>query len=530
MAAIDRGSATTAVSILARIAGRWRLVGSGAAPSSVDASAIVERLRSRLAGADPSLARQLSLDRAGSAAGMAEVGCSTARPPEMAVVAATQRVLTPFAAAAAAAGWRVRPIVLDGAEILPIATTLADPRVTAVLAGASDPPGGDERSLLADLGTIVAAATDRRPDLVTVLAGGLAEPGGRTEALFKPDRPGPTLLAPAVSAGDGEPLRELLDALRGGDRDGRRAVAAATATLADVLGRRVEVLEVGQTAGLRAVAGWTAGQPSKVAWAIAPSAALLPPAFTDAHLDAVMGWLAIPTDRLRTRDRLRELSLAPWGDAAGEGALVRLAAARAALGRLLAATPSLDAGPAPDLVVAAGGAWCVAPGPAVALALADVARRPGVRALGWDHGRLLGPLGAIEDADERFTIMRDLRDELIVPLGSVIMPAGLRAGRAAGHLSLRAADGSEVAGADLVPGTLELVDLPPGTQAVAELRLRDTVDLGVRVRHVAVEVTGGLAGVLLDLRDVPLRLPDRLERRRELLATWQHAAWPEADA
>ena len=30
-----------------------------------------------------------------------------------------------------------------------------------------------------------------------------------------------------------------------------------------------------------------------------------------------MGWLTIPLDRLRVRDRLRELALAPWGDAHG---------------------------------------------------------------------------------------------------------------------------------------------------------------------------------------------------------------------
>ena len=40
----------------------------------------------------------------------------------------------------------------------------------------------------------------------------------------------------------------------------------------------------------------------------------------------------------------------------------------------------------------------------------------------------------------------------------------------------------------------------------------------------AVEVAGGLGGVLVDLRDVPLRLPERADRRRELLDGWQTAA------
>ena len=124
--------------------------------------------------------------------------------------------------------------------------------------------------------------------------------------------------------------------------------------------------------------------------------------------------------------------------------------------------------------------------------------------------------------------MADLRDDLLVPLGSVVMPAGLRAGRAAGHLAVRGQGGP--AELDLVPGGLELVDLPPGERAVVELRFRDPVDLGPRVRHAAVEVAGGLGGLLVDLRDVPLRLPDRPERRRDLLTAWQAALWAGIDA
>ena len=43
-------------------------------------------------------------------------------------------------------------------------------------------------------------------------------------------------------------------------------------------------------------------------------------------------------------------------------------------------------------------------------------------------------------------------------------------------------------------------------------------------------LTLGLAGLLLDLRDIPLRLPERPDRRRELLGTWERALWPEHDA
>lgn len=527
-ATVDHGTATVAASLLGHVGGRWRLLGTTAAPASVPADALVHRLRSRLDAADPGLARELGLSERAAVADLARVECRTVTPPVLAVVAATDRVVRPLAAAASAAGWRVRAVALEGAEILSIASSLADPSVSAVLAGASDPPGADERPLVGELATLVAAATQRRPDLTLILAGGIADARGQPEAMVAHDRPGATLFAPAAAIADGARLRELLDEVRGGAADGRRALAASAATLAGVLRRRIEVVEIGQSAGARLAAGWTPGGPAPVVAATVADAALVPAGAADANVDEIAGWLTAPLDRLRLRDRLRELELAPWGDATGEGALIRLAAARAALARLVAATPAMDALPAPDLVVAAGGVWSVAPGPAVVLALADVLRRPGVRALGLDHARLLGPLGTIEDAAERGRVIADLRDELVVPLGSVVMPGGLRAGHSAGRLGIAAA-GVPVE-LDLVPGGLELVDLPPGSVAVVDLSFHDAVDLGSRGRHFALEVAGGLGGLLVDLRDVPLRLPDRLERRRELLAAWQGAMWAGVDA
>jgi hypothetical protein len=220
---------------------------------------------------------------------------------------------------------------------------------------------------------------------------------------------------------------------------------------------------------------------------------------------------------------MRELRIAPWADAAGDGAAVRMAAARAALVRLVAATADVDHGPSPDLVVCGGGVWSAVPAPTVALAHVDVIRRPGASQYALDHARLLGTLGAIPDPAERMTVIGDLVDDLLAPLGSVVIPSGLRSGRSAGSVLVHVGDGmSEL---DLVPGGLELVDLPPGETAVAEFRFRDRVKLGARGRHFAVDVAGGLGGLLVDLRDVPLRLPDRADRRRDLLAAWQAALW-----
>jgi hypothetical protein len=323
-------------------------------------------------------------------------------------------------------------------------------------------------------------------------------------------------------------LRELLEDLRAPADDARRAIARAAAALADSLDRRVEIVDIGFEGGLRATAApGVGGARASVTASFVADACLVPPDVDDAAVDRVLAWSTFPIDRHRLRDRLRELRLAPWADAAGVGARLRLAAARAALAVLVEATPGQTAEAAPDLIVAAGGAWAVAPGPAVALAIADVVRRPAAVGIAVDHARLLAPVGSIPDATERRQLLGDIVDDMLAPLASVIIPGGVRAGHTAGRMTVHGATGTTEL--DLIPGSLELVDLPPGEFGTAELWFRDTVRLGGRGRHFAIDVAGGLGGLLLDLRDVPLRLPDRPDRRRELLETWQDSLWVTRD-
>ena len=382
-----------------------------------------------------------------------------------------------------------------------------------------------------ELAAIVSGAVARRPELTVILAGAMADQLGRLEAAAAGgERRGEILLGPAATAGEppGSALRALLDDVRGGANDPRGAAARAASALADVLDRRVELLEIGFDGGLRASASPGVGGSDPVASvSIVADAALVPPDPGDAVVDRVMAWTTISLDRHRLRDRLRELRLTPWGGIAGDGARLRLAAARAALSILIEATPEQSALPAPDLVVVAGGAFAAAPGPAIALAVADVVRRPGAVALAYDHARLLGPLGMIPDGGERRQAISDLVDDILAPLGTVAIPGGIRAGTSAGRLTVHA--GTGVSETNLVPGGLELIDLPPGDVATAEFAFRDTVRLGARGRHFAVDVSGGLGGLLVDLRDVPLRLPERAERRRELLDAWQESLWMTRD-
>ncbi len=555
--ALDEGVATRAAALIARVDGRWRLLAAAQLPAAVEREPILALLAERVALADPGLARSLRIS-ATRADALPLVVAATERRGSLAVVAASERARAPFVAAALRAGWRVVGGSLDRDDALALTAVLLDPTTDAVVVGAGEPPGPDERAGLDELIALAAAAAARRPELTVVLAGSTAdrmarfEPGaepvaqpaastngtgagvdgtsaplnGSTASLATGGTRQGIRVAPAPTTADAptSPLRALLEELVSGGADSRRGMARALGSLADALDRRIELLEVGFSGGLRALAApGTGDDPGTVVSASVADGGLVPAEPDGDHVDQVLAWSTLAADRHRLWDQLRELRLAPWGDIAGDGAPFRLAAARSALARLVAATPEIDELPAPDLLLVAGGVWAVAPGPAIALAIADSARRAAAIQLSYDHARLLGPLGTIDDPAERRAIVGDLADDLLVPLGSVVMPQGLRVGRGAGRLVVHTADGTTEM--DLIPGGLDLVDLPPGASATVEFQFRDQITLGSRGRHFAVDVAGGLGGLLVDLRDVPLRLPDRSDRRRELLAAWQHTLW-----
>jgi hypothetical protein len=534
--AVDEGAATTSAALIGRVAHRWRLIGSLAVPSPGDVEAIGTELVRRVHAADPGLARGLGLrpvddsnDLATLASDLPRLVARSAPARNILAIAVSERALEPLASAARQTGWRTRGATLDGHDPLQLTAAILDRDVDVILVGAGDPPGADERRQLDELAAIVAGAVARRPEVTVILAGAMTDQLGRVEP-GSPDRTGEILLGPAALAGDppGDPLRRLLDDVRGGTDDPRRAAGRLAAALADVLDRRVELIEIGFDGGLRATASpGVEGSEATSHVSIVADAALVPPDPDDVTVDRVLAWSTISLDRHRLRDRLRELRLWPWSGIAGDGARLRLAAARAALTVLVEATPDQSAMPAPDLVIVAGGAFAVAPGPAVALALADVVRRPAATAIAQDHARLIGALGVIPDPTERRQALADLVDDVLTPLGSVVIPAGIRAGASAGRLTIHA--GAGTSDSDLVPGGLELVDLPPGEIATAEFAFHDAVRLGARGRRFAVDVAGGLGGLLVDLRDVPLRLPERLERRRELLDAWQESLWVTRD-
>ncbi|HYH93985.1 MAG TPA: hypothetical protein VD763_12550 [Candidatus Saccharimonadales bacterium] len=529
--AIDHGAATASVALIGHVGGAWRLVGQLALPAGGDVEAVIDLLHRRLVASAPALAVALAVGPGEGLRDAPRLEVRSQRPKRLAVVSASERGRVDLVALAERSGWRVSSASVETTDPLAMTRLLLDHGIDAFLVGAGDPPTPDERSAARELATLVAAAAGRRPEVPVVLAGAMAE--GMSAFGDVSARAGEVLLGPAAggpAVRDGEsPLSELLLELAMPVDDPKRAIGPATQALADVLDRRVETIVLGHDASVRAIASPSAGGMEGLPeLSVVPAAAVAPDDPDDALIDGVLVWSTVVSDRHRLRDRMRELRIAPWSDAAGEGSALRMAAARAALGRLVAATTHKTPSAPPDVVVTAGGVWSAVPAPAVALALVDVVRRPGASQFALDHARLLGPLGSIPDAGERLAVMADLVDDLLVPLGSVVTPAGLRAGRSAGTLTIHADGGKS--DLELVPGGLELVDLPPGETAMAEFRFRDTVRLGTRGRHFAVDVAGGLGGLLVDLRDVPLRLPERADRRRDLLSAWQAALWAGGDA
>jgi hypothetical protein len=559
--AIDAGAATTAIALIARPAGRWRLLGSLVAPAPADPDALATVLAARIRTADPGLADEVGLD-ARTIDDLRRLEARSSPRPSLAVLAASRRAggllhdiarRTPYRVVAAS------PESHDPREMTDLALR---PEITAILVGAGEPPGPDERAALDDVAGLVAAVLRRRPELRVVVAGPVTSRRAWADALGDMEAGDRILEAPALGARSGpdEELRETLEGLLGATADTRHAAMRTLVSLADVLDRRVELVEIGFDGGLRAVAapGVADEGPSAVGVRSA-DAALVPPEPDEAVAEEVLAWTTGSLDRHRMGDRLRDLRSQPWADATGEGARLRLAAARAAMTRLVDVTPDLSDLPAPDLTLVAGGAFAAAPGGSVVLAVADVVRRTGATQVALDHARLLGPLGSIDDPDERRDLVADLADDLLAPLGSLVVAAGmpprLRGRAATGTITLEPPDrdaagsgngagrgrdrrrrggegGTGTASAaprELATGELAILELPPGRQATAVLEFRDSARIGRRARRFSVPVSGGLAGVMVDLRDVPLRLPDRRDRRRAALATWGEQVWPGDD-
>jgi hypothetical protein len=526
---LDRGTATTAAALVGRLEGRFRLLGATAAPAETPLEPLLEGLVAAVVEADAG-----ALPDADTWHEWARLEAATPAAGRAVLAAPTERRLEQLETAALNSGWEVvERITPERTDALKATAAGLLPGIDLLALAAADPVGVDERDALPDLAILLGSVARDRRGLLCLLAGGASDQA----AAFPADR---VVIAPAprpAPSGEPTPLRELLEELSlrdlppnvdgGPTADARRGFRTSIASLATLLERRIEGVEVGHSGGCRVLAtpDGVRGHLRRQDGALVPRGAMS----DDRVVDEALRWSPLRVDTFELRDRVRNLRLHPWRSAAGDGARLRLAAARAALARLDAAWRLADEpdgrppSPAADLLVASGGAFAAAPPPAAALALVDTLRRPGGVGLFLDHARLLGPLGTLDSEGDRRRLLADLLDDALVPLGSAIVAAGLRPGRHAG--TLRVTSDGATSELELVPGAVQLVDLPPGIAATVELETREGLWLGVRARRIALDVVGGLGGLLVDTRDIPLRLPERAERRRELLDAWQRPLW-----
>jgi hypothetical protein len=583
--ALDHGSATTSAALVGHAGGRWRLLAHAAAPASTDLDALLAGVLAGVGRTDPELLAFVSAQDDPSPAALVEdlarLESRSPKPRRIAVLAGSRRQRRRLEELAGRSGWLVAGGSADADDALALSRLVLSPSTHAVLLGADPTPAGDEKRHLPMLAALVAAAARRRPELAVVLAGGAASTeeeflgtgehdrmseaaaaeaarpapesnlrevaaaaaeaaengtaengttGGADEAAAAATRDS-VLLAPDAEAGlpAGSALQQVLEGLRAGHAESRLAIERSIRSLALFMDKSIEAIEVGLNGGLRCRAEpFGPGHLTIVASHVEMTAAsFAPDELSDDMIDQVLSWSTVAFDRSRLNDRLRDMRVSPWGEAAGEGALLRLAAAKAAVERLVAATPEISARAMPEILVAAGGIWASAPPSVVALAMADLIRRPGIGRLAVDQARLLGPLGVIGDDDERQMMLRDLLEDVLLPLGSLVLPSGIRQGRSAGRMRVMGA--GVTSDIDLQPGGIWAIELPPGQTARAEMDFRDAVRLGERGHRFTFDVTGGLGGLFVDLRDIPLRLPDRADQKRATWESWQRAMWAEID-
>jgi hypothetical protein len=306
--------------------------------------------------------------------------------------------------------------------------------------------------------------------------------------------------------------------------DGHQAFRASIASLAVLLHCNVDGIEIGASSSSRTLAGTDREARHRVA----AGGALLPAGSGERDLDAILRWSSAQGDPAALGDRLRDLSARPWQPLDADGARLRLASLRAALWRLRELSDGSLVGRAADdpsdVVVLAGGFMNGLPPLALALAVTDLIRRPGATTILGDHARVLAPLGALESEGDRRRILADLMDDCLLPIGSTLLT-----GDAAGATQRMATVGiTSPLGSDqlsLAPDQLQTVDLPPGIVARLDIDPGDGTVLGVSGHRLALEVSGGLGGLLIDTRAVALSLPESGEPRRAALEAWERPAW-----
>jgi len=175
-----------------------------------------------------------------------------------------------------------------------------------------------------------------------------------------------------------------------------------------------------------------------------------------------------------------------------------------------------------DPILISGGILAGAPRPGhVALMVLDAVEPIGITTLLLDANGLAPILGAVASFNPLATV-ETLDHGGVINLATVIAPVGFAR---KGDVVLRVRVNYEEGGSldvEVPYGSLELLPLPPGEEAVLELepRRRFDVGLGGPGKGGKQRVRGGILGLIVDARGRPLQLPDDPEEQQAQNQQW----------
>jgi hypothetical protein len=172
-------------------------------------------------------------------------------------------------------------------------------------------------------------------------------------------------------------------------------------------------------------------------------------------------------------------------------------------------------------ILAGGGALCDTPSQGQSLLLLLDALQPiGITSIILDENKLLPILGAAADLNHLLPV-QVLESGAFMSLGTVVsVISSVNYGTPVVRARLTHEDGSD-ARVEVKSGEIGI--LPLGVGQIARLTVQPVhrADIGNGPgRSAAVQVTGGVMGVVIDARGRPLVLPGDPGRRRELLKKW----------
>lgn len=173
-----------------------------------------------------------------------------------------------------------------------------------------------------------------------------------------------------------------------------------------------------------------------------------------------------------------------------------------------------------DLIIGSGGVLSHAPRRVqAALMLIDSFEPMGVTKLAVDSIFMMPQLGVLSTVHEEAATQVFERD-CLVPLGTCVAPVGkTKGGKPLAKLTLHMPGGQLER--SIATGDLELIKLPTGQSAKCRIEPAKGVDVGAGPGVlVETELEGGEAGLFLDGRGRPLKIPEEAGARVAAIETW----------